>query len=408
MKELLQKFENKSPEIVFEWNDSETEAKGWVIINSLRGGAAGGGTRMRVGLDKREVESLAKTMEVKFTVSGPAIGGAKSGINFNPADPRKQGVLDRWYKAVIPLLKNYYGTGGDLNVDEIHEVIPITQKYGLLHPQEGVVNGHFNADVAIRNQQIENLKNGVSKIITDAHYSPDITKNYLVADMITGWGVAESIRHYYDIYGGQIAGKKAVIQGWGNVGAAAAYYLSSMGAKITGIIDREGGLLNEEGFSFEEIKQLFAAKKGNQLIADHLIPFETINEKIWHAGAQIFVPAAASRLVTQVQVDALIKGGLEVISCGANVPFADAAIFFGPIGESTDNQVSLLPDFIANCGMARVFAYLMQPNAVVDDKAIFEDASTIIKNALVKVHQKNSGKTKIAQNAFEIALQQLV
>ena len=103
MKELLQKFENKSPEIVFEWNDSETEAKGWVVINSLRGGAAGCGTRMRVGLDKREVESLAKTMEVKFTVSGPAIGGAKSGINFNPADPRKKEVLDRWYKAVIPL-----------------------------------------------------------------------------------------------------------------------------------------------------------------------------------------------------------------------------------------------------------------------------------------------------------------
>ena len=70
MRELLQKFENKRPEIVFEWKDSETEAEGWVVINSLRGGAAGGGTRMRAGLDKREVESLAKTMEVKFTVSG--------------------------------------------------------------------------------------------------------------------------------------------------------------------------------------------------------------------------------------------------------------------------------------------------------------------------------------------------
>jgi glutamate dehydrogenase/leucine dehydrogenase len=87
MKELLAKFENKRPEIVFEWKDAETEAEGWVVINSLRGGAAGGGTRMRKGLDKREVESLAKTMEVKFTVSGPAIGGAKSGINFDPAGP---------------------------------------------------------------------------------------------------------------------------------------------------------------------------------------------------------------------------------------------------------------------------------------------------------------------------------
>jgi glutamate dehydrogenase/leucine dehydrogenase len=408
MRELLQKFENKSPEIVFEWNDSETEAKGWVVINSLRGGAAGGGTRMRVGLDKREVESLAKTMEVKFTVSGPAIGGAKSGINFNPADPRKKEVLDRWYKAVIPLLKNYYGTGGDLNVDEIHEVIPITEKYGLLHPQEGVVNGHFNSDATIRQQQINNLKNGVSKIITDANYSPDVTKGYLVADMITGWGVAEAIKHYYDLFGGQIAGKKTVIQGWGNVGAAAAYYLSSMGAKITGIIDRDGGLLSESGFTFDEIKHLFATKKGNQLIADNLIPFAEINEKIWQSGAQIFVPAAASRLVTQAQVDAMVKGGLEVISCGANVPFADKEIFFGPIGEYTDNQISLLPDFIANCGMARVFAYLMQPNAIVEDKAIFEDASIIIKNALVKVHQKNDSKTKIAQTAFEIALQQLI
>ena len=103
MKDLLEKFENKQPEIVFEWKDSETEAEGWVVINSLRGGAAGGGTRMRKGLDKREVESLAKTMEVKFTVSGPAIGGAKSGINFDPSDPRKNGVLERWFKAVAPI-----------------------------------------------------------------------------------------------------------------------------------------------------------------------------------------------------------------------------------------------------------------------------------------------------------------
>ncbi|GAL01018.1 Glu/Leu/Phe/Val dehydrogenase family protein [Nonlabens ulvanivorans] len=132
MKELLKRYENAEPEIVFHWNDPETDAQGWTVINSLRGGAAGGGTRMRVGLDKNEVLSLAKTMEIKFTVSGPAIGGAKSGINFDPRDPRKKGVLERWYKAVSPLLKSYYGTGGDLNVDEIHEVIPITEDCGGL------------------------------------------------------------------------------------------------------------------------------------------------------------------------------------------------------------------------------------------------------------------------------------
>ena len=133
MLDLLAKFENKRPEIVFEWKDAETEAEGWVVINSLRGGAAGGGTRMRKGLDKREVESLAKTMEVKFTVSGPAIGGAKSGINFDPQDPRKRGVLERWYRAVFPLLKYYYGTGGDLNVDEriVRDLIAACRKVAI-------------------------------------------------------------------------------------------------------------------------------------------------------------------------------------------------------------------------------------------------------------------------------------
>ena len=78
LKKLVEKYEGKQPEIVFEWHDSETTAKGWIVINSLRGGAAGGGTRMRVGLNRHEVESLAKTMEIKFTIAGPPIGGAKS------------------------------------------------------------------------------------------------------------------------------------------------------------------------------------------------------------------------------------------------------------------------------------------------------------------------------------------
>jgi glutamate dehydrogenase/leucine dehydrogenase len=107
---------------------TETEAEGWTVINSLRGGA-GGGTRMRKGLDMNEVLSLAKTMEVKFSVSGPAIGGAKSGINFDPNDPRKKGVLQRWYKAVSPLLKVIMEQVV-LNVDEIHEVIP-TEECGV-------------------------------------------------------------------------------------------------------------------------------------------------------------------------------------------------------------------------------------------------------------------------------------
>jgi len=408
MKDLLKKYENKSPEIVFHWNDAETEAEGWTVINSLRGGAAGGGTRMRKGLDKNEVLSLAKTMEVKFTVSGPAIGGAKSGINFDPKDPRKQGVLERWYKAVSPLLKAYYGTGGDLNVDEIHEVIPITEQSGVWHPQEGVFNGHFTPTEADKINRIGQLRQGVIKVLENDLYSPDVSKKYTVADMITGYGVAEAVRHYYTVYGGDVTGKKAVVQGFGNVGAAAAYYLAQMGAKVVGIIDKEGGIINEDGFSFDTIKQLFLAKEGNTLIADNMIPFNEINEKIWSLQTEIFAPCAASRLITKEQITEMIASGLEVISCGANVPFADKEIFFGPIMEYTDERVSLIPDFISNCGMARVFAYFMERKVQMTDDAIFKDTSLTIEKAMRQVYALNSSKSNISKTAFEIALKQLV
>lgn len=408
MKDLLNLYQNKAPEIVFNWKDPETEAEGWTVINSLRGGAAGGGTRMRKGLDMNEVLSLAKTMEVKFTVSGPAIGGAKSGINFDPNDPRKKGVLERWYKAVSPLLKSYYGTGGDLNVDEIHEVIPITEDSGVWHPQEGVFNGHFKPTEADKINRIGQLRQGVIKVLENSNFSPDVARKYTVADMITGYGVAEAVRHYYDVYGGDVKGKRAIVQGFGNVGSAAAYYLAQMGAKVVGIIDRDGGLINEEGFSFEEIKDLFLNKEGNALKAENMIPFEEINEKIWSVKAEIFAPCAASRLITREQVDKMVESGLEVISSGANVPFADKEIFFGPIMEYTDGRVSVIPDFIANCGMARVFAYFMERRVQMTDEAIFNDTSETIRKAIKDVHDHNTAKTHISETAFEIALKQLV
>lgn len=409
MKKLLKKFENKTPEVVFQWKDSETEAKGWVVINSLRGGAAGGGTRMRVGLDQHEVTSLAKTMEVKFTVSGPPIGGAKSGINFDPNDPRKAGVLKRWYEAVTPLLKHYYGTGGDLNVDEIHEVIPITEDCGVWHPQEGVFNGHYQPREAQKINRIGQLRQGVLKAIEDEKYSPDIHKKYVVADMITGYGVAESVKHYFDIYGGELKGKRVIVQGWGNVGSAGAYYLAQEGAKIVGIIDRVGGLINENGFTFEEIKQLFIKKNGNALNAPNMLSFEEVNAKIWGLKSEVFIPCAASRLITKEQVDSMIKSGIKVIAAGANVPFADPEIFFGPIADYTDEKISVIPDFISNCGMARVFAYLMGNDLdKIEDEAIFKDTSNTIRNALQKTFETKNQKTSISKTAFDIALNQLV
>lgn len=405
---LLEKYKNKTPEIIFEWNDSQTDAQGWVVINSLRGGAAGGGTRMRKGLTKEEVISLAKVMEVKFSVSGPAIGGAKSGINFDPQDPRKKEVLERWYKAIFPILKNYYGTGGDLNIDELKDVIPITESLGLWHPQEGVVNGHFHSQDGDAIKILGQLRYGCSKIIEDSNYKQDGPKKYAVADLITGFGVAQSVVHFFDIYFKEnLNGKRVIIQGWGNVASAAASFLAKNGALVVGIIDRNGGLINEKGYNLTEIKHLFDTKDGNSLFAPNLIPFEEINEKIWNLKADIFIPGAASKIVSPEQIKSLIANGLKLVSCGANVPFTDDEVFFGPTAKWADEQISIVPDFIANCGMARVFAYLMQPDSELTDESIFEDVSTTIRNAILEVYQVHESPTSFTYKALELSLTKL-
>ena len=141
----------------------------------------------------------------------------------------------------------------------------------------------------------------------------------------------------------------------------------------------------------------------------HLMSFDEVNEKIWKSGAEIFIPAAASRLVKKEQVETMIEHGLEVISCGANVPFSDEEIFLGPISNYTDEQVAIIPDFIANCGMARVFAYCMSNDEVdLSDEALFRDTSKTIWQALMRLHQFNPKHTGLLKKSLEMVLVNLV
>lgn len=407
IKELITQYESTSPEIIFEWNDSKTNARGWIVINSLRGGASGGGTRMRKGLTLHEVTSLAKTMEVKFTVSGPQIGGAKSGIDFDPKDERKEEVLKRWFKAVSPLLKSYYGTGGDMNINEARDVVPITESYGLWHPQEGIVEGHFKPNKSQKISKIGQLRLGVPMIIANPDFSPDINKKYSISDMITGYGVAQSVIHYYSIWKNGFGSDKSVlIQGWGNVGASAGFFLSKAGFKIKGIMDKEGYVLSNEGFTTEAVKDLFLNKENNILNSKEKVFDDKTN--FWNHKSDVFLPCAGSRLVSRSNLDNLIKNGCELIASGANVPFDNEEILYGKVMEYADNTISVIPDFIANCGMARTFGYCMQKENEISSKAIFKDVSDTIYRSLKTIFSMNSKATQISQKAIAIAIKKIL
>ena len=97
-------------------------------------------------------------------------------------------------------------------MDEIHEVIAITEKYGLWHPQEGVVTGHYHTTEPQKIQKLGQLRQGVIKVVKNNTLSPNLVRKYTVADLIIGYGVAEVVRHYYRLWPGtELRGQRAII-----------------------------------------------------------------------------------------------------------------------------------------------------------------------------------------------------
>ena len=399
--EAFGEFVNRAPHIVFEWQDSETTAKGWLVINSLRGGAAGGGTRMHEAVHLGEVIALAKTMEVKFTVAGPPIGGAKSGIRFDPNDPRKAGVLGRWFRDIAPLLRAYYGTSGDLNINEWRDILPLVEGEGVAHPQQGVVRGHFASKEA---ERIKHLQQGLSLPVRDETYAPQVPRPYNVSRMITGYGVSEAVRLFYEIWGGSLRGKRVVIQGWGNVGAGTGWHLARQGVKIVGITDMEGTLVNASGFTEEEITEFFVNKTESFATTPHRARTE---EAVWALETDIFVPAASSHLVGQEQLQGMQKKGLSLIVNAANAPFKEEDMLYGSTTRYADQHFALIPDFIASSGMARTFAYLMGSEGAYTPRDIFEDVSATIEKALRAIHTKSQRTIGMCESAYAIAMERL-
>ncbi len=417
-----QRFFERAPAIVVEWHDSQTDAVGWLAIDSLRGGAAGGGTRMRADATNEEAVFLAKTMGVKFQVCGPDIGGGKSVIRFDPAKnpDKKRGVLERWFRHIGPYLRTCYGTGGDVNVDEISEATAITrQSLGIGHPQEGICRGHHWNDGEEPATKVTRLLQGCEAHISLPNLPGPRKGDWMVADVVTGYGVCRSIEQYYKLRGEPIEGKRLMVEGLGAVGAFAAYYLDMLGVKLVAastydaVSKRVIIARDTEGL---DTKALIVSRKGGCIAGPSkgrrgVIASKT-GDELFDVEADIFVPSARSHTLTAPRLKKLAKAGVKVISCGANNPFAykstsrtmhawvrDMTI----LAKAADARFAVIPDFVANCGMARTFAYLMTAGSSTNEAAILMDTGASIDaamNRLLEGHRKATGLLERGYSVF--------
>jgi glutamate dehydrogenase/leucine dehydrogenase len=399
------RFLRDPPRLVLEWFDDQTGARGWLVINSLRGGAAGGGTRMRKGVTREEVTYLSKSMQMKFAFSGPPIGGAKSGIDFDPRDPRKHEVLRRWFQTVLPYLSTCYGTGGDVNIDQQREVVPLCREMGVRHPQQGIMAGHLSVHGEALDEAIEALHQGIREPVAEARIWEDGTC-MSVSDVITGFGVVEATAALYRARGEALEGQRVIVEGFGNVGGSAALYFALAGARVVSLVDGQRAVIHPDGFTLEEIEDLLRRRDGG-LIPDG--PGTTDPEDRasgYRVAADIFVPAAISGSVNQHRLLDLRTAGVRTIVCGANQPFREVRLGETETFEAADHAFDVIPDCVASLGMARTFCHFMsaRPGHVLE--SVFDVVRrTMSESVGDMVERRGERQGGLVESAIQIALE---
>lgn len=405
------RYLDSPPERVVEWEDEQTRARGWLVLNSLRGGAAGGGTRMRAGLDLRETVYLAKTMELKFAYSGPPIGGAKSGIDFDPADPRRREVLGRWFEAMRPYLASVYGTAGDLNVDSRHDVGPLCSSVGLRHPQQGVIQGFFEPDESELDEICRRIREGLDAPVRPEDEGLGVRGTRLsVSDLVTGYGVARAAVHLHRARGDSLEGKRVIVEGFGSVGGATCLYLARAGARIVAIVDRDHAIVAPDGLDADDVESLLAARE-HKVLPPHPLRVEG-EERVRAYGtpADVFVPAAVSGSVDADRLEQLRGAGVQTLVCAANQPFREAGPGSTEVQQSADADFEVLVDAVSGLGMARAFYCLMRgaTGNGTDPRGVFDEVDTAVRESVTEIVERaGGGRTGLLAAGLEVALDRI-
>lgn len=309
------------------WTDPVTGAHGYLVVHTLVGDMATGGTRMRAGCTMSEVEDLARGMAAKTAVFDLPVGGAKGGIDFDPKDSRAVGVLQRFCQAMRPWLNAHWVTAEDLGVPQ-HLLDEVFERLGLYQSFHAAICRA--ADPAITLDRVRMSLNA------------PVDGGFLLGDVIGGYGVAQACIATANAFRWMPAETTVAIQGIGTMGGGAAWYLHEAGMRVTAVADAAGTLYCREGLDipllldlrdeYGEIDRSRVPSNVEQLPRDAVIGIP----------AHIFVPAAISYAITGENVGRVAGRVVVEAANSATTPDAEAVL--------TGRGIPVIPDFVANAG----------------------------------------------------------
>jgi glutamate dehydrogenase (NAD(P)+) len=289
---------------------------GYRVQHSLARGPAKGGIRYHPAVTLDEVKALAMWMTWKCAVVNLPYGGAKGGVTVDPKELSLGELenLTRRYASEIGLI---IGPGKDVPAPDmgtdarVMAWIMDTYSMGMGYSVPGVVTGK---PVAIGGTlgRVEATGRGIS---------------YITQEAARYRGMA-------------LAGARVAVQGFGNVGYAAARLLGEAGCTLVAVSDVSGGVYNPNGLPWPELERI---KATGSLFAQTDGPWDRVsNAELLELPVDVLVPAALENQITAANASR-IKAAMIVE--GANGPTtteADAIL--------TERGCFLVPDILANAG----------------------------------------------------------
>jgi len=297
---------------------------GWRAVHSEHVEPVKGGIRYASDANGAEVEALAALMTLKNALSGVPFGGSKGALCIEPR---------AWTEAEIEKITRRF-------TQELARRGLISPGRNVPAPDMGTGEREmaWMADEYRRISPLETLN--ASACVTGKPLSRGGIAGRIEA---TGRGVAYVLSEHLERSGRKhdLDGARVVIQGFGNVGSHAALTLTrEFGAKVTGVLERDASLFNENGIDVEAL--VAHLRTGAGIASFHPARVTPPSPEALCTECDILIPAAQEGVITAANAHD-IRAKIIVEAANGPVDFAADTIL-------TDRGIEVIPDLCANAG----------------------------------------------------------